>query len=140
MQAFVSQRLIPTIEGKRVAAIEIMLGSPMIKDLILKGELGSIKEIMEKSEEQGMQTFDSHLYKLYLDKKISLVEALRNADSPSNLKLRINLSAGARNNNPAPEPEKTTEETTTDTSQTQASTPDLSSLSIEPKAEEVEED
>lgn len=138
LQAFVSQRLIPTIDGKRVAAIEIMLGSPMIKDLILKGELGSIKEIMEKSEEQGMQTFDSHLYKLYLDKKISLVEALRNADSPSNLKLRINLSAGARNS--SPEPEQAPKETAPETSKPQASMPDLASLSIEPKAEEVEED
>ena len=94
LKAFVSQRLIPTIDGKRVAAIEILLGTPMIRDLIMKGEVHAIKEIMEKSEEQGMQTFDSHLYKLYVAGKISLAEALRNADSPSNLKLKINLSGG----------------------------------------------
>ncbi len=94
LKAFVSQRLIPTIDGKRVAAIEILLGTPMIRDLIMKGEVHAIKEIMEKSEEQGMQTFDSHLYKLYLEGRISLAEALRNADSPSNLKLKINLSSG----------------------------------------------
>ncbi|PIE00881.1 MAG: type IV pili twitching motility protein PilT [Thiothrix nivea] len=93
LRAFVSQRLIPTVEGKRTAAIEILLGTPIIADLIQKGHVGSIKEIMEKSEEIGMQTFDSHLYRLYQEKKISLAEALRNADSANNLKLRISLSA-----------------------------------------------
>lgn len=107
LKAFVSQRLIPTVDGKRVAAIEILLGTPMIKDLIMKGEIHAIKEIMEKSEEQGMQTFDSHLYKLYIAGKISLAEALRNADSPSNLKLKINLSSAAMNR-PAVKPEPTT--------------------------------
>lgn len=92
LKAFVSQRLIPTVDGKRVAAIEILLGTPMVRDLIMKGDVHAIKETMEKSEEQGMQTFDSHLYKLYLAGQISLAETLRNADSPSNLKLKINLS------------------------------------------------
>jgi len=91
IQAFISQRLIPTIDGKRVAAIEILIGSPMIKDLIMKGDIMAIKEIMEKSEELGMQTFDSHIYKLYKSGVISLEEALKNADSPSNLQVRINL-------------------------------------------------
>ncbi len=81
LKAFVSQRLIPTVDGKRVAAIEILLGTPMVRDLIMKGDVHAIKEIMEKSEEQGMQTFDSHLYKLYLAGQISLAETLRNADS-----------------------------------------------------------
>jgi len=91
IQAFISQRLIPTIDGKRVAAIEILIGTPMIRDLIMKGDIMSIKEIMEKSEELGMQTFDSHIYKLYKSGVISLEEALKNADSPSNLQVRINL-------------------------------------------------
>jgi twitching motility protein PilU len=77
-----------------VAAIEILLGTPMIRDLIMKGDIHAIKEIMEKSAEQGMQTFDNHLYKLYSSGRISLEEALRNADSASNLKLKINLAAG----------------------------------------------
>ncbi len=92
LKAFVSQRLVPTVDGKRVAAIEILLGTSLIKDLIMKGEVHSIKEVMEKSEEVGMQTFDSHLFKLYKQGAISLEEALRNSDSPNNLKLKINLS------------------------------------------------
>lgn len=94
LKAFVSQRLVPTIDGKRVAAIEILLSSQLIRDLILKGEVQSIKEVMEKSEGMGMQTFDSHLLRLYKDGVISLEEALKNSDSPTNLKLKINLSEG----------------------------------------------
>jgi len=95
IQAFISQRLIPTIDGKRVAAIEILIGTPMVQDLILKGDIMALKEIMAKSEEQGMQTFDSHIYKLYKQGVISLEEALKNADSPSNLQVRINLEDNA---------------------------------------------
>ncbi len=91
LKAFISQRLIPTIDGKRVAAIEILLGTQIIKDLIKKGDISAIKEVMEKSEEQGMQTFDSHIYKLYKQGRISLEEALKNADSPNNLQVKINL-------------------------------------------------
>lgn len=106
LKAFVSQRLIPTVDGKRVAAIEILLGTPMVRDLIMKGDVHAIKETMEKSEEQGMQTFDSHLYRLYLEGKISLTETLRNADSPSNLKLKINLSGNLNKPRPtAPAPQ-----------------------------------
>jgi len=94
LQAFVSQRLVPTVEGKRVAAIEILLGTKLVSDLIQKGEVHAIKEAMEKSEAIGMQTFDSHLLKLYKGGVISLEEALRNSDSPNNLKLKINLSEG----------------------------------------------
>jgi len=91
IQAFISQRLIPTIDGKRVAAIEILIGTAMVKDLIMKGDVMALKEVMEKSEELGMQTFDSHIYKLYKQGVISLEEALKNADSESNLQVRINL-------------------------------------------------
>ncbi|MGR8929116.1 MAG: PilT/PilU family type 4a pilus ATPase [Gammaproteobacteria bacterium] len=94
LQAFVSQRLVPTVEGKRVAAIEILLGTKLVSDLIQKGDVHAIKEAMEKSENIGMQTFDSHLMKLYKNGVISLEEALRNSDSPNNLKLKINLSDG----------------------------------------------
>ncbi|WP_445371827.1 PilT/PilU family type 4a pilus ATPase [Methylomonas sp. HW2-6] len=94
LQAFVSQRLVPTIEGKRVAAIEILLGTKLVSDLIHKGDIHAIKEAMEKSENIGMQTFDSHLLKLYKSGVISLEEAMRNSDSPNNLKLKINLSEG----------------------------------------------
>ncbi|MBL1292849.1 MAG: PilT/PilU family type 4a pilus ATPase [Thiotrichales bacterium] len=91
MRAFISQRLVQTLDGKRAAAIEILLGTPIVKDLILKGEIEQIKDIMTKSENLGMQTFDAALYKLYKDGKISLEEALRNADSQNNLRLRISL-------------------------------------------------
>ena len=94
LKAFVSQRLVPTVDGKRTAAIEILLGTQLVRDLIHKGEIHSIKEAMEKSENIGMQTFDSHLLKLFKAGKISLEEALQNADSPNNLKLKINLSEG----------------------------------------------
>jgi len=91
VRGIISQRLIPTLDGKRTAAIEILLGTPMINDLILKGEINQIKEVMKKSENVGMQTFDTALYKLYKEGRISLDEALRNADSQNNLRLRISL-------------------------------------------------
>ncbi len=94
LQAFVSQRLVPTVQGKRVAAIEILLGTKLVSDLIHKGDIHGIKEAMEKSENIGMQTFDSHLLRLYKTGIISLDEALSNSDSPNNLKLKINLSEG----------------------------------------------
>ncbi|NOY74115.1 MAG: PilT/PilU family type 4a pilus ATPase [Gammaproteobacteria bacterium] len=92
IRGFVSQRLIPTIDKKRSVAIEVLLGTPLICDLIMKGEVGQIKEIMEKSENLGMQTFDGALFHMYKDGKISLEEALRNADSQNNLRLRISLA------------------------------------------------
>ncbi|PWQ98799.1 PilT/PilU family type 4a pilus ATPase [Leucothrix arctica] len=95
IKAFISQRLIPTIDGKRVAAIEILIGTPMVQDLIMKGDVHALKEIMEKSEELGMQTFDSHLLKLYKAGRISLDETLKNADSPNNMKVKINLMQDA---------------------------------------------
>ena len=84
----------PTIDGKRTAAIEILLGTQMIRDLIQKGDVHAIKEIMEKSENVGMQTFDSHLMRLFKEGTISLEEALQNSDSPNNLNLKIKLSTG----------------------------------------------
>lgn len=91
MRAIVSQRLIPTVDGKRAAAIEILVGTPRAADLIMKGAVSELKELMEKSTEQGMQTFDQALYKLYKEGRISLEEALKNADSKNNLRLKITL-------------------------------------------------
>ena len=92
LKALISQRLIPLKEGKgRAAAIEIMLNSPLIADLIFKGEVHEIKEIMKKSRELGMQTFDQALFDLYEAGKISYEDALRNADSVNDLRLNIKL-------------------------------------------------
>lgn len=92
MQAIISQRLIPAIDGKRVAAVEVLLGNKTTQDLIYKGDTDSIKEIMAKSENLGMQTFDAALFKLQQAGKISMEEALKNADSENNLRLRIKLA------------------------------------------------
>ena len=93
-KAFVSQRLIPRETGiGRVAAMEIMLNSPLIADLIFKGEVGQIKEIMAKSTRLGMQTFDQALFTLYEDGMISYEEAMRNADSKNELRLRVKLES-----------------------------------------------
>ena len=92
LRAMVSQRLLPKKDGKgRVAAIEIMLNSPLISDLIFKGEVHEIKEIMKKSRELGMQTFDQALFDLYEAGRITYEDALRNADSINDLRLQIKL-------------------------------------------------
>ena len=93
-KAFVSQRLIPRETGiGRVAAMEIMLNSPLIAELIFKGEVGQIKEIMAKSTRLGMQTFDQALFTLWEEGIISYEEAMRNADSMNELRLRIKLES-----------------------------------------------
>jgi twitching motility protein PilU len=92
MKGLISQRLVPRKEAKgRVVAIEIMLNSPLISDLIFKGQVHEIKEIMKKSRELGMQTFDQALFDLYEADKISYEDALRNADSVNDLRLTIKL-------------------------------------------------
>ncbi len=94
LKAIISQRLIPLKEGKgRIPAVEIMLNSPLISDLIFKGEVHEIKEIMKKSRELGMQTFDQALFDLYEAGKISYEDALRNADSVNDLRLAIKLQS-----------------------------------------------
>ena len=92
LRAFVSQRLIPTVDGKRCAAIEILLGSHTVKQMIMKGQLSEIKEVMQKSENTGMKTFDSALFDLVIEGRITQEEALKNADSANNLRLRLKLS------------------------------------------------
>ncbi len=89
LQGIISQRLIPTIDGGRAAAIEILTGSPRIKDLIKSARVTEIKEAMENSETYGMQTFDMALLGLFKEGKISEEEALKNADSPNNLRLKL---------------------------------------------------
>ena len=92
LRALVSQRLIPLKEGKgRAAAVEVLLNSPLIADLIFKGEVHEIKEVMKKSRELGMQTFDQALFDLYEEGRISYEDALRNADSGNDLRLMIKL-------------------------------------------------
>ncbi len=94
IRALISQRLIPRESGLgRIAAMEIMLTSPLIADLIFKGEVAMIKEIMAKSTRLGMQTFDQALFALYEEGAISYEEALRNADSSNELRLRIKLDS-----------------------------------------------
>lgn len=98
--AFICQRLIPTVDGKRAAAIEVLLQSPMVEALIKRNEFAGLKEIMEKSESYGMQTMDGALFKLYVAGRISHDEAIKNADSANNLRLKISLSEGAPKKDP----------------------------------------
>lgn len=92
LKALISQRLIPTVSGNgRMAAIEIMINSPLMADLIFKGNVHDIKELIAKSNELGMLTFDQALFNLYEDGQIKYEDALRNADSVNDLRLRIKL-------------------------------------------------
>ena len=131
LRAFISQRLIPTVDGKRCAAVEVLLGTKTIQELVLKSRFEDIKEIMEKSENLGMQTFDAALYHLYKAGKISEEEALSNADSANNLRLRIKLSEGQSTDEP-PEEEATLEENYPSAS--------FGELSLEEIEEEKEDD
>ncbi len=99
LRAIISQRLIKTLDGGRCAAIEILINTPLISDLIAKGDVSGIKPIMKKSRELGMQTFDQALFDLYQAGKISYDEALRNADSSNELRLAIKLAAGGDDGN-----------------------------------------
>ena len=94
LRGMISQRLIPKQDGKgRAAAVEVMLNTPLIADLIFKGEVAEIKEIMKKSRNLGMQTFDQSLFDLFESNVISYEDALRNADSLNDLRLQIKLSS-----------------------------------------------
>jgi twitching motility protein PilU len=91
LRAVISQRLVTTVYNKRCAAAEIMINTPHIAELILNGEIGEIKDAMAESGAKGMQTFDMSLYSLFKDGRITLDEALNNADSRSNLEAKINF-------------------------------------------------
>ena len=90
----ISQRLVKRKDGGRVAAVEVMLNTPYIAELILKGDIDEVREAMKDSSDTRMQTFDDALYKLYHDGVIDLDEALGNADSATNLETRINFGTG----------------------------------------------
>lgn len=99
LKAFVSQRLIPHRSGKgRVAAVEVMLNSPLISELIFKGEVQEIKDVMKRSREIGMQTFDQSLFELFEQDRITYEDALRNADSVNDLRLQIKLQSAESKN------------------------------------------
>ena len=94
IRAIVAQQLVPTTDGKgRVAAIEILLNSPLISDMIRRNDMGGLKEAMLKGKEMGMQTFDTALYELYSQGRISLEQALHHADSPNDLRLMVKLAS-----------------------------------------------
>jgi twitching motility protein PilU len=91
LKACVSQRLVRTVDGQRRAAVEVMLGTPTVRDLIHRNELGELKTIMEKSVAQGMQTFDQSLFDLFESDVVNEEEVMKYADSGTNLKLKIKL-------------------------------------------------
>jgi twitching motility protein PilU len=91
LRAIVSQRLVSGLDGKRVVATEILMDTPRVKDLIKKGEINSLKDAMEQGVQEGSQTFDQALFILYKEGKISLEQALINADSANNLRVKIKL-------------------------------------------------
>ena len=144
LRGIVSQRLVPTVDDKRAAAIEVLLGTPRVIDLIKGGNVTEIREVMQKSENQGMKTFDSALCELYNGGRIALQEALLNADSRNNLRLKIQLQHG--NNPPNVVGQTATpEQNTTDTTNTppKSATGGATSLSLEPiqvAEEEIEEE
>ncbi|MDF2181830.1 PilT/PilU family type 4a pilus ATPase [Neptuniibacter sp. CAU 1671] len=95
IKCIVSQRLIPTLDGKRCAAIEILLGTSTVQEKIMKGDIKGLKEIMAGGETSGMQTFDDSLFQLYEAGTISQEQAIINADSANNMRLRMNLTSSA---------------------------------------------
>ena len=104
LRAIISQRLIRRESGGRVAAVEIMLNSPLIADLIAKGEVAGIKEVMSRSREQGMVTFDQYLFELFERGVVSYDEAIRNADSQNELRLKVKLESVRARENLADDP------------------------------------
>jgi len=91
LRSIISQRLIPGVDGKRVPAIEILMDTPRVKALVKKGEVDILKEAMEQGIQEGCQTFDHALFLLYKEGKITLEQALINADSANNLRIKIKL-------------------------------------------------
>ena len=139
LRGFISQRLIPTVEGKRAAAIEILLGTPLVCDLIKRGDVGSVKEVMEKSQSLGMQTFDNALYKLAKQGVISQEEALKNADSRNNLRLKFTLDADDTKNDAIQTEKKPSADLNKDKANVKTKNDPLS-LSLEPLSSNDEDD
>jgi twitching motility protein PilU len=106
LRGMVAQQLVPTMDGKgRKAVIETLINTPLVSDLIRKGDVYALKEVMTKSTQQGMQTFDQALYNLYSDGDISYESALASADSANDLRLMIKLSGGERSRAATPTPQ-----------------------------------
>jgi len=99
LKAFISQRLIPTKDKKRKAAIEILLGTARAKELIHNNDVHELKDLMVKSKEIGMQSFDMHIYEMYKDGIISLQDALENSDSPNDIQVKVNLDENSKKQN-----------------------------------------
>jgi twitching motility protein PilU len=95
LRAVVSQRLVRGVDGRRIPAVEVLINTPLIKDLIRRGQVHEIKEAMERSLEDGMQSFDQSLFKLFKDGKVTMDEALDSADSREGLALKMRLTEGA---------------------------------------------
>ncbi|MGE5219885.1 MAG: PilT/PilU family type 4a pilus ATPase [Chloroflexota bacterium] len=104
LRSIISQRLIPSLNGKRVAALEVLMDTPRIKDLIKKGDVDALKDGMEQGIQEGCQTFDQALFSLYKDGQINLEQALANADSANNLRLKIKLAGLKVDQEPVAEP------------------------------------
>jgi len=94
LKAIISQRLVIGVDGKRLPAMEVLINTPLIRDMIRRGQIHEIKEAMDRSLQEGMQTFDQALFRMYKEGKIELEEALRKADSRDGLALKIRLSEG----------------------------------------------
>lgn len=97
LRAIVAQRLLQTPEGKRVAAVEVLVNTPFVSELIREDKIGEIKEAMQKGSKDGMQTFDQALFRLYKEGKVELEEALSKADSRADLEWRLNFGGGVGN-------------------------------------------
>jgi twitching motility protein PilU len=95
LRAIIAQRLVIGPDNQRMPAVEVLLNSPYVSSLIEKGDIHEIKDVMEQSRDQGMQTFDGALYDLYMSNKITMEEALKNADSRNNLMVKIRLTENA---------------------------------------------
>lgn len=118
LRGIISQRLVNTVDNKRTVAVEVLIGTPRVRDLIKKGEVDALKEVMERSKEQGMQTFDGALFDLYKQGKISIEEAMRNADSANNVRLKITLDekeSGKSGIRPQPSPADTPQDVSANT-------------------------
>ena len=136
MKGLISQRLIPTVDGGRAAAIEILTGSPRVKDLIKDGKIHEIKETMEASDTYGMQTFDKALLNLFAEGRIAKEEALKNADSPNNLRLKMQKTSGSFSTNSDFELMEDPEEDDDDDQQEEANTGNL--MTPEPRSTVIE--
>jgi len=102
LKAILSQRLVKTVENKRAAAIEVLINTPRVMDLILKGDVSGIKEAMEAGVEYGMKTFDQALFEMWQSGLIPAVEALRNSDSTNNMRLKMKMASLDSSNTDSP--------------------------------------